>query len=159
MSDSVSIKTAAEEFFKLKRIAVAGVSSVQKDAANFIYTTLRDKGYDVFPLNPKVNTIEGDKCYPDISSVPGGVDGVIAVTKPDATLQIVKQCYEAGVKHVWMHKSFGDSVSKEAVVFGKEKGMKIIPGGCPMMFIEGADFGHKCIKAVLTIFGRIPSKV
>ncbi|NUN09190.1 MAG: CoA-binding protein [Ignavibacteriaceae bacterium] len=155
----ISLAEAADSFLSLKRIAVAGVSSVQQDAANGIYKALRERGYETYPLNPKVSIVEGDKCYPDLKSLPVKPEGVVIVTRPEVTLQIVKECAALGINHVWMHKSFGDSVSQEAVEFGRKAGMTVIPGGCPMMFIENADFGHKCMKSILSLFGRIPKQI
>lgn len=155
----IKLADAAKQFLSLKTIAVAGVSSVQADAANGIYKALRQRGYNVFPLNPKTDTVESDMCYPALKSLPVIPDGVVIVTKPEVTYQIVKECGELGIKNVWIHKSIGDSVSVEAVEFGKSKGMRIIPGGCPMMFIEGADLGHRCMKSIMTFFGRIPKTI
>ena len=75
-----TFNTKAKEFLAQERIAVAGVSRAQTDAAaNGIYKKLRDSGYQVFPINPKAEEVEGDTCYPNVQSIPGGVDGVIIV--------------------------------------------------------------------------------
>jgi hypothetical protein len=152
----MTLKTMATDFLAQKRIAVAGVSRTEQDAANTIYKKLRDSGYTVFPINPKAETVEGDTCYPNLKSIPGGVDGVVIVTKPEVTEQIVRECAEVGVKRVWMHKSMGNSVSDEAVQFCREHDIHVIPGGCPMMFCEPVDFGHKCLRWLLGVTGRLP---
>ena len=94
--------------------------------------------------------MEGDACYPDIASIPGGVEGVVVATHPDIAPGIVEQCRQTGVGHVWMHRSFGTgSVSEPAIQLCKDSGISVIPGGCPMMFCEPVDFGHKCMKAIM----------
>lgn len=147
-----------EAFLAQKRIAIAGVSRESKNTANFIYRKLRKVGYDVVAINPNAKTVEGDTCYPDLQSVPEKVDGVVIVTRPEVSEAIVHQCAEAGVPRVWMHRSLGDrasSVSESAVQFCREHDIKVIAGGCPMMFCEPVDFGHKCIRWISQITGGI----
>ncbi|MCB9135918.1 MAG: CoA-binding protein [Anaerolineales bacterium] len=148
--------TLAKDFLAQKRIAVAGVSRNSQQTANMIYKTFRDKGYKVFPINPNADTLEGDPAYPNLQSVPGGVDGVLIVTKPELTDQIVRDAVEASVSRVWMHNSTfaGSSASEFAIKYGRENGLTIISGGCPMMFF---DFGHKCMKWVLGAMGKLPN--
>lgn len=152
-----SLQEAVNEFLAQKRIAVAGVSSEKADAANSIFRKLRDAGYEVYPTNPRVREVEGTTCYPDIASIPGGVDAVVAVTPPAATLEVARECAALGVRHLWMHRSFGPgSVSEEAVALCREKGVRVIPGGCPMMFCGPVDVGHKCIRWMLKLTGGLP---
>ncbi|KPK08275.1 MAG: CoA-binding protein [Anaerolineae bacterium SG8_19] len=155
-----TLKEAANEFLAHKRIAVAGVSRKGDVAANGIYRKLRDAGYQVFPTNPNAEMVEGDTCYPDLKSIPGGVEGVVVATHPDVSEQVVRECVEIGVNQVWLHRSFGEgSVSEEAVAFARENKIKIIPGGCPMMFVEPVDFGHKCIRWFTGLTGGTPKEV
>jgi uncharacterized protein len=146
----------AHDFLAQKRIAVAGVSRNSQQTANQIYKTFRNKGYMVFPVNPNAATLEGDPCFPDLQSIPGGVDGVLIVTKPELTDEIVHDAVMAGVPRVWMHDNtfMTGSMSETAVQYGRENGLTVISGGCPMMFL---DFGHKCMKWVLGAMGRLPN--
>ncbi len=153
------MKAMVEDFLAQKRIAVAGVSrSGEKgSAANLIYQKLRKSGYQVFPINPHAEEIEGDPCYPDLKSLPEAVDGVVIVTRPEAAEEIARQCAEVGVSRVWMHRSFGQgSVSEKATDFCREHNITIIPGGCPMMFCQPVDFGHKCMRWILGLAGGLP---
>jgi predicted CoA-binding protein len=154
-----SMSEAVKAFLAQKRIAVAGVSRNKNEAANIIYRKLRDSGYKVFPVNPNAETVEGDNCYPDLSSVPGGVDGVVIATRPTVTEQVVRECADLGVPRVWMHRSFGrGSVSEGAVDYCREKGIEVIAGGCPMMFCQPVDFPHKCMRWVLSVTGGLPGE-
>ncbi len=129
-----------EEFLAQKRIAVAGVSRDRSQPANAIYRKLRDTGHEVFATNPKTQKVDGAVCYPDLVSIPGGVDAVMIATPPAASEKIVRQCSELGISRVWMHRSFGaGSVSQAAVDYCREHGISVIPGGCPMMFDEPVD--------------------
>lgn len=147
---------AVRDFLAQKRIVVAGVSRTPSQPANAIYRRLRDAGYEVAAVNPVATEVEGDPCYADLASVPGPVDGVMMATAPDATLEVARACADLGVPRVWMHRSFGDgSVSDEAAELCRSRGMSVIVGGCPMMFVEPVDVFHKCVRWVLGVRGRI----
>ena len=149
------------DFLAQKRIAVAGVSrnNSHHPSANLIYRRLKSTGHDVFAVNPHMQSFEGDRCYPDMQSIPGGVDGVVIITRPEITDHIVRDCHEAGVHRVWMHLSLakGSSVSSAAVEYCHENDIAVIEGGCPMMFGPNVDFGHKCMKWVMQFNGSLPA--
>ena len=158
----MSLKEQADTFLAQETIAIVGVSR-KAGTGNGIYRALRDQGLKVVPINPNVDRIEGADCYPNVQSVPGGVNAAIIVTNPKVTEAVVKDCAEAGVTHVWMHHNamFGagnSSVSDAAVAYCRENGINVIPGGCPMMFREGADVGHRCMRWLLDTFGKLPKE-
>lgn len=148
----------AKAFLAQKQIAVVGVSRNPNETANGIYRTLRDRGYEVFAVNPNAETVEGVPCFPNIQAIPGGVDAAMLVTKPEQSLQVAHDCVEAGVSHVWMHNNtfMSSSVSDEATAVCRENGIAVIDGGCPMMFFDPF---HKCMKWVLNKMGRLPEGV
>ncbi len=152
-----SIREAAEEFLARKRIAVAGVSRDEKQTANAIYRHLRENGYDVVPVNPHADQAEGDRCWPSVAAIPEPPDGVLIVTHPDAAADVARDCVEAGVPRVWMHRSFGTgSVSDEAAAICRDAGIAVLDGGCPMMFLEPVDVAHKCFRWILGKTGKLP---
>ena len=140
----VPIKDAATEFLSHKRVAVTGVSrKPQNHGSNVVYKRLRERGYDVFAVNPNASEVEGDRCYADLRSIPGGVEAVVIGTRPDHAEATVRECADLGIQHVWMHRSFGSgSVSAAAAAHGREQGLTVIDGGCPCMFDPAADVGH-----------------
>jgi predicted CoA-binding protein len=158
---TTTIKQAAADFLANKRIAVTGVSrTAAGHGGNTVYQRLRDRGYEVFAVNPNATEVEGDKSYPDLASIPGGVDAVVVATRPDAAEATVRECDDLGIKRVWMHRSVGQgSVCNEATVYGREHGITVIDGGCPLMFDPAADPGHKFMRVMLTAFGKVPRKV
>lgn len=154
-----TLQEAVNDFLAQRRIAVAGVSR-SDGAANLLYRKLRDSGYDVFAVNPKATTVEGDPCYPDLASLPERPDGVVIVTPPETVLPLVQTCVDLGIPRVWMHRSFGTgSVSEEAVAYGRDHGLTVIPGACPVMFIDPVDGGHTCMRWILKLTGKLPSPV
>jgi uncharacterized protein len=155
-----TLREAAEEFLAQPRIAVAGVSRDSRQPANLIYRRLRQTGHTVFAVNPNAEEAEGDRCYPDIASIPSGVDGVVVVTTPAAARDVVADCAAANVPRVWLHRGIGPgSTSDAAVDLCRERGIAVIPGGCPNMFGQTSDFGHRCMCGLLKLSGKIPRHV
>lgn len=144
-------------FLRGRRIAVAGVSRHAGQAANAVFRKLRSSGYEVFPINPQASEVEGVTCYPGVAAIPGHVDGVVIATHPDVSIEVVRQSSEVGVRRVWFHRSFGTgSVSDEAIRECRRRGVECIVGGCPLMFCDPVDFGHRCIRWWLQRRGRVP---
>lgn len=157
----MKLAEAAQSFLAGKRIAVTGVSrSPQGHGSNTVYDRLVDRGYEVFAINPHAETIGGRPAYPDLASVPGGVDAVVIGTRPEHAMDTVKQAVDLGVTKVWMHRSVdAGSVSPEAVAYGREHGLLVIDGGCPLMFDPTADGAHKVMCAILKLTGKVPRTV
>ena len=156
-----TIKEAATDFLTAKRVAVTGVSrKAEGHGGNVVYQRLRDRGYEVFAVNPNAETVEGDKAYPTLASIPGGVEAVVIGTRPATAEATMRECAELGINHVWMHRSVGaGSVSPAATAYGRAHGITVIDGGCPLMFDPTADGAHKCMKFVFTMTGAVPKQV
>ena len=155
------IKEAASEFLTHKRVAVTGVSRHPKDhGSNVVYKRLRDRGYEVFAVNPNADEVEGDRCYHDLRSIPDGVDAVVIATQTrDRRSHDARVC-RARHQHVWMHRGPGTgSVSQAAADYGRQQGIAVIDGGCPCMFGPTADFGHKAMRVVFSMSGNVPKEV
>jgi predicted CoA-binding protein len=157
----MKIKHAASVFLSHRRVAVTGVSrSPKKHGANVVYRRLRESGYDVFAVNPNATVVEGDRCYPSLTAVPGGVDAVVVATGAERAQATMEECDELGIGHVWMHRGPGaGSLSPAAAAYGRAHGISVIDGGCPLMFDPTSDWGHKLMRAVLTATGNVPREV
>jgi predicted CoA-binding protein len=155
----IPVKQAVSEFLAHKRIAVTGVSRSPKDhGANVVYKRLRDRGYAVFAINPHADEVEGDRCFHDLKSVPGGVEGVVIGTSPANAEATMRECVDLDIPRVWMHRGPGPgSVSEEATRYGREHGVTVIDGGCPCMFAPTADTGHKIMHMIG--LGHMPKQV
>ena len=157
---STTLRQAAEEFLAQQRIAVAGVSRDSQQPANLIFRRLRDSGHTVYAINPSADEVEGVKAYPALTALPEPVDGVVVVTTPAIAEQVVADAHAAGVPRVWLHRGIGTGSSSDAAVtFCHEHGMAVIPGGCPNMFGDCSDPGHRCMRFVLQLTGKVPRTV
>jgi len=154
-----SVNEAAAAFLANKRVAVTGVSRTPRThGSNNVYQRLRERGYQVFAVNPNTDQVEGDRSYPDLASIPGGVDAVVIGTRPEVAEDTMRECAELGIKHVWMHRGPGaGSVSAAATGYGRQHGITVIDGGCPLMFGPTADVGHKIMRLVYS--GHVPKQV
>ncbi len=155
------IADAAAKFLACKRIAVTGVSrDPANHGSNVVYKRLRERGYDVYAVNPNAESVEGDPSYPSLEQVPGGVEAVVIGTRPELAEQTMKECIALGITRVWMHRAFGGgSVSEAATQLGRDNGVTVIDGGCPCMFRPTDDGGHRFMRVVCTLTGAVPRKV
>jgi uncharacterized protein len=154
------IDSLVKDFLAQKKIAVVGVSDKRETGCNQVYHKFKGAGYIVSAVNPRLTAYDGDPCYPDLKSIPETPDAVFILANPKVTEQVVQQCVDLGVKHVWMHCMMGTkpgltagmtSVSQDAVRVCQENGIAVIPGSCPNQFLN-ADVGHAIMRG---LFGAI----
>lgn len=155
------IDPLVQDFLAQKKIAVVGVSDKRDTGCNLNYKKFKESGYRVFGINPRITMFDGDPCYPDLKTLPEKPDAVFILASPRVTDQIVQQCVELGVKHVWMHCMMGTkpglaasmtSVSPDAVTLCQENEIAVIPGACPNQFLK-PDFGHGMMRGLWRLFG------
>ena len=155
------IDELVQGFLAQETIAVVGVSDKRETGCNMGYRRFKDAGYTVYPVNPRLESYDGVPCYPDLASIPDKPDAVFIMTRPAVSEEIVKQCVDLGVKHVWMHCMMGTkpglaagmtSVSPEAVRLCQENGISVIPGTCPNQYLN-PDFGHGMMKFIFRGLG------
>jgi predicted CoA-binding protein len=152
-----SVPAAVAAFLAGKPIVVAGVSRSGNVPANAIFRRLRDGGNEPIPVNPKAREIEGHTCYVNVGSVPGAIHGVMVVTHPDVSMEVVRAALDRGVKHIWFHRSFGaGSVSAAAVDACRAAGVEPIVGGCPLMYCPPVDSAHRIFRWWLRRQHRVP---
>ncbi len=155
------VDTLVQDFLALKKIAIVGVSDKRDTGCNLAYNNFKKNGYQVYAVNPHITTFNGDPCYADLRSIPEKVDAVFMLTSPKVTEEVVQQCVDLGIKHVWMHCMMGPkprlaagmtSVSQPAVDMCRANGIAVIPGTCPNQFLT-PDFGHGMMRGLWRLFG------
>lgn len=155
------LNNLVQDFLSQKKIAIVGVSDKRETGCNAAYKNFKDNGYEVFAVNPRIASFQGDTCYPDLTSLPSKPDAVFILANPNVTDQIVSQCVDLGIKHVWMHCMMGTkpglaagttSVSPSAVDVCNANGISVIPGSCPNQFLT-PDGGHKFMRSMWKLFG------
>lgn len=148
-----------EEFLKLRRIAMAGVSRDPKDFSRELFATLVERGYEVVPVNPNAGAIGETRCYPRLSSIGKPVDGVLVMTPRAQTAQVCDDAIAIGVPRLWMYRAIGHgSVDPVAAEKCRRAGMDVIEGYCPFMFLEDVAWYHKAHGSLLSLFGKYPAR-
>ena len=146
-------KKIVEEFLAQKKIAVVGVSRKKTKFGNAVYRELKQKGYQVYPINPNINEYEGNICYPDLVSLPEKVDAAVINVPPAQTEKVVRDAKQAGIQKVWLQQG---SQSDEAVKFCEENGIDCVSNECILMFAQPSAFIHRAHKWIWGVFGKLP---
>lgn len=119
-----------QEFIKQKKFAVIGATDNPEKYGNQIVKNLKKRGYDIFPVNPRLKEVEGITCYPSLSAVPEKVDVVDLVVPPAAVIPVLQECVKQGIRSIWMQPG---SESSEAIDFCKEHNLDVVHDVCVMM--------------------------
>jgi predicted CoA-binding protein len=145
-----------EDFLAQKRLAMVGVSRKMQDFSVLLFKELRQRGYDVVPVNPLASDILGERCFARVQDIRPPVDTVLLMTSPSVTDTVVKDCADAGIRRIWLYRSAGEgAVSAKALQFCKEKGIQVVPGECPFMFLPGNGL-HALHGFIRKITGSFP---
>lgn len=146
-----------EDFLSRKRLAMVGVSRDPKDFTRGLFTDLRQRGYDMVPVNPKLDEVGGTRCFARLQDVTPPVAGVLVMTAPEKTEQVVHDADEAGISRVWLHRGAGKgAVSESAVNFCQQRGLRLVAGYCPYMFLPETAFFHRFHGFCLRLLGKYP---
>jgi predicted CoA-binding protein len=147
----------AQEFLAAGRLAVVGASGDTRQFGNVIYRALRDHGVDVVAVHPRAEAVAGDPAFPDLASVPGTIDGVVVMVGRDASADVVSECARLGIRRVWLHQGLGGpgAVSDEALALCRRHGVEVVPGACPLMFLEPVGVMHRLHRGARRLRGDL----
>jgi len=126
------------EFLSHRRLAIVGVSHHPSDFSRLLFREFAQRCYDVVPVNPAWQEIEGRKCYAHLRDIERPVEGALLMTSPAVTDEVVKECAALGIRRVWMYRS-----SPQALAFCSANGIDAIAGECPLMYLSGAGWIHR----------------
>ncbi len=147
-----------DDFLAQKRLALVGVSHDPKDFSRALFRELAKRGYDMVPVNPNLMEVEGSLCFDCLQDVAPAVAGALVMTPPSQTEQVVRDCAEARIKRVWLHRGVGrGAVSRDAVDFCHDHGVSVVEGYCPFMFLPGTPAFHRFHGFFLKLAGRYPA--
>ncbi|MFI5384726.1 MAG: CoA-binding protein [Fimbriimonadales bacterium] len=113
-----------------KTIAVVGLSTEKTKASNMVASYLQDEGYRVIPVNPRAEEILGEKCYPDLRSIPFPVDIVDIFRPASEVAAIVDEAIAIGAKALWMQLRIIDLPSADRAL---DAGLKVVVDRCIKM--------------------------
>ena len=149
-----------EDFLGQKRIAIVGMSRDPKSMSSILFKEFSERGYDVVPVNPNTHEAMGRTCFARVQDIEPPVDAALLMTTPPVTEGVVMDCVEAGIKRVWMYRGGGQgAVSEKAVEACHERGIKVVAGECPLMFLPRCGGIHWVHGLVRRITGRYPRHI
>jgi predicted CoA-binding protein len=124
VTDSNQIKKILREN---KTLAVVGLSANEMRPSYFASKYMQDHGYRIIPVNPRYDEILGEKCYPDLTSIPEPVDIVDLFQRADRVMPFVEQAIEIGAKVIWMQLGV---VNEEAAAVARDAGLDVVMDRC-----------------------------
>lgn len=149
-------RAAIDNFLRLRRIAVVGVSRNNKDFSRMLWNELSKRGYDLVPVNRNAEMIDGVPAYPDVASIDPAPEGVLLMVPAAQSLEAVRQAVRRGVKGIWFYRATGQgAVSREAVELATTYGCDVVPGECPFMFLPNAGFPHSWHRGWRSLTGSL----
>jgi uncharacterized protein len=143
----------AQKFLAEKRFAFVGVSRDPSDFSRGLFREFARRGYDVVPVNPSLDGVDGRRCHARLQDVEPPVAAAFVMTPPERTIAVVTDGIEAGVRTIWMHRGIGrGSVTPEAVRLCQDSGIEVVEG-CPYMHLPNAGALHRVHGFLRRVFG------
>lgn len=139
------------EFLQSKSIAVIGVSATRTKFGSLVYRALKRNGFKVYGINPSLDSCDGDTCYSRLSDIPGPVDGILVVVRPERVKGLVSEAGRRGVTRIWFqqgpdHSKLADQAS--------EAGMTVVSDKCVLMYAEPVAGIHRVHRFLAKLFGK-----
>jgi len=143
--------SSVDSFLAEKKLAIAGVSRSGKKFGNSLLRELQSKGYELYPIHPSANEIDGVSCYHDVKSLPCKVGGLIVVLHPSETEKIVAEAAEAGINKIWLQNG---AESDTAIEFCQSKNIDVVHHKCVLMFAQPSGFFHKAHRWIWNLSSK-----
>jgi len=146
-------KESINQFLAPKKVAIAGASRNNKKFGYAVFNELRQKGFDVCPVNPNTDAIDGVTCYKSVKEIPVGYEKLFIVTPKNETNNIIQQAIDKGIKHIWVQQM---SSTPESSKIANELNVDLIENECIFMFAEPVTSVHKFHRFIWKVFGKLP---
>ena len=146
------MEQAVQDFIDGKRIALVGMSRGGKKFGNMAYKELKERGYQVYPVHPEAEQIDGENCYKNLASLPESVDGVLVVVPPERSSQVMRDAAEAGIRNVWLQQG---AESPEVLALGGELDLNLVSKKCILMYAEPVGSVHGVHRFFVKLFGKL----
>jgi predicted CoA-binding protein len=124
------MNTVRDILEKSKVIAVVGLSPKPERDSHEVAKYLQGQGYRIVPVNPRADTILGEKAYPDLASIPEKIDVVDIFRRSEDVPPIVDQAIDIGAKAVWMQLGI---VNEGAAAKAREAGLGVVMDRCMLV--------------------------
>jgi uncharacterized protein len=143
-----------QDFLAPRKLAFAGASRNPKKFGAVVFSELRQKGFELYPIHPEATEIQGIPCYKSIGDLPDSVELLYVVTPKSATLSVIQDAVKRGFQRIWIQQS---SDTPESLALAKENKIPVISGRCMLMFVEPVGSIHKVHRWFSRVFGAYPN--
>jgi uncharacterized protein len=140
-----------ENFVKCQRMAVVGVSHDSKKFGNTIYQELKARSYQVYGVNPSLQEIDNEPCYPNLTALKGKIDGVVICLQPAKTAQVLREAADIGLDNIWLQQG---AESPEALKAAQDLGLNPVVKKCILMYMPPVQSLHKFHRFFAKLFGQ-----
>ena len=138
-------------FVQSRSIAVVGVSSSRMKFGSIAYKTLKKNGYNVYAVNPSLETFQGDKCYRNLAEVPSGVEAAVVAIKPASAADLVERAVQAGIKRIWFQQGADYTPLAERATL---RGLDVVTDKCVLMYAEPVSGIHRIHRFFAKLFKK-----
>jgi predicted CoA-binding protein len=151
----MTTRQQVREFLAERRLALVGASRRGNKFGNTVLKELTAKGYEVLPVHPEVDVVDGVRCCRQLSELPGDVSALIVVVPPSETERVVEEAASMGLKRVWLQQG---AESPGAIDSCRRHGIDVVHGECILMFAEPAGFVHRAHGWLWRVLGKLPEE-
>jgi predicted CoA-binding protein len=146
------VNNALDHFFESKGIAIVGASSRRMKFGNMAYRNLKKKGYPVYAVNPNAETVNGDRCYPNVLLLPEEVDAAVVVIPPEKAFGLIEKVSEKGIKKLWCQQGadFSDFAER-----ARQRGMEVVTDRCVLMYAQPVTGIHRVHRYFAKLFKKL----
>ncbi len=141
-----------QDFINCKNIAVVGVSRNDKKFGNLAYKELKERGYQVYAVNPAMKEFQGEPCYPNLSALQGKIEGVLLSVRSDQGQAVLEEASRVGIKNVWVQQQAESAALLES---GRQLGLNLVSGKCILMYAPPVRSFHGFHRTINKIFGKL----
>ena len=140
-------------FLETRKLAIAGVSRDQKKFGFSVVSDLKEKGFDLYLVNPNTDILHGEPCFRTISRLPDDIRHLLVLTPKAETLGVVEDAAGKGISNIWIQQM---SETPEAIEFARSKQINLITKQCIFMFATPVKGFHKFHRNMKKFFGMLP---
>jgi uncharacterized protein len=140
-----------EKFIQKQRIAVVGISRNANKFGNAIFKELAQRGYEVYPVHPSLESVQGKPCVKDLTALQGRVEGLVVCISKDRVPEVLRQAEAVGIRDIWLQQGAESSVALQTAA---ELGLSLVTGKCILMYAQPVTSFHKFHRFFARIFGQ-----
>ncbi|MCX6266162.1 MAG: CoA-binding protein [Bacteroidetes bacterium] len=146
-------KASIDAFLSIRKVAIAGVSKDPKKFGHLVFKRLKEKGFDVYPINPGTDHIAGVPCFRSVGALPLNVHSLVILTPKKHTAEVVSEAIAKGIDNIWIQQM---SDTQEAIDLIRGHPINLILKECILMHIDPVTGIHKFHRSLKKLFGSYP---